>query len=169
EECLAALRALFDGRSFPGGRLVPPLAGPVLPPPPDGGPAIWIGAQADPVVRMAGRLADGWNGWGLGPEAFRSKVEILEEAADERIVTPSWSGIVLAGSDATETEELIRKRRERGMDGADWTGTTDELTSLLAELGRAGAEWAVMVLAGPADRRSLLAERVLPALRRSIE
>ncbi|MGH2685434.1 MAG: hypothetical protein ACRDJP_08215, partial [Actinomycetota bacterium] len=78
--------------------------------------------------------------------------------------TPTWAGIVLAGRDPAETEELVARRRERGMDGADWTGTTEELASFLAQLEEAGAEWAVMVLAGPADRRALLAERVLPAL-----
>jgi alkanesulfonate monooxygenase SsuD/methylene tetrahydromethanopterin reductase-like flavin-dependent oxidoreductase (luciferase family) len=165
EECVEALRALFAGGRYAGGRFVPPLAGPLLPPPPAGGPAIWIGAQADPVVRMSGRLADGWNGWGLDPAAFRSKVATLMESADGREVTPTWAGIVLAGRDENETEELIRKRRGRGLDGADWTGTVDQLSALLNELEAAGAAWAVMVLAGPADRRALLAERLLPAVR----
>ena len=164
EECVAALRALFAGRAFPGGRLVPALDGPLLPPPPAGGPAIWIGAQADPVVRLAGRIADGWNGWGLDAAAFRSKVDLLRESADGRDVTPTWAGIVLAGRDERETEELARKRRERGMDGADWTGTAEQLGSFLVEMQDAGAEWAVMVLAGPADRRAVLSELVLPSL-----
>ena len=166
EEALTALRSLFEGRPYDGGRLVPRLEGPLLPPPTDGGPPMWVGAQADPVVRMAGRLADGWNGWGIDPDAFGGKVRTLEEAADGRAVTPTWAGIVLAGEDRVETDELISRRRDRGIDDADWAGTADDLSEYLLALEGAGAEWAILVLAGPADRRTLLAERVLPRLAR---
>ena len=165
EEAVAALGALFRGDTYPGGRLVPALEGPLRPPPAEGGPPVWIGAQADAVVRMAGRLADGWNGWGLTPDAFRRKVEVLEEAAGGRPVTPTWAGIVLTGADRAETDELVRRRRERGMDDEAWTGTVDELVAYLRALEEAGARWAIPVLAGPADRRALVAERVLPHVR----
>jgi alkanesulfonate monooxygenase SsuD/methylene tetrahydromethanopterin reductase-like flavin-dependent oxidoreductase (luciferase family) len=164
-EVLAALKALFRGHRYPGGRMVPAVDGPVAPPPPrPGGPPVWVGGQADEVVRVAGRLADGWNGWGLDPQGFRRKVGILREAAGDREVEPTWAGIVLAGRDRGETEELLERRRARGLDDEAWTGSTEELTAHLRELEAAGATWAIMVLAGPADRRRLLAERVLPAL-----
>lgn len=166
EETVAALKSLFDGGAYPGGARVPPLRGPLLPPPRPGGPPIWIGAQADTVVRMAGRIADGWNGWGLDAQRFARKVDVLKEASGGRPVTPTWAGIVLAGTDRREADHLLDKRKARGVDDEAWTGTTDELTAFLADLSSAGAEWAVMVLAGPADRRALLAERVLPAIRR---
>jgi alkanesulfonate monooxygenase SsuD/methylene tetrahydromethanopterin reductase-like flavin-dependent oxidoreductase (luciferase family) len=159
EEALVALRALFDGGTYPGGRLVPALDGPLLPP---ARVPMWVGAQADPVVRIAARLADGWNAWGLEPEPLRRKVELLREAAEGRDVVPTWAGIVLAGADRPETEELVRRRRERGLDDDAWTGSAEELAAYLRSLEAAGAEWAVLVLAGPADRRALIAERVLP-------
>lgn len=165
EETVTALKALFRGQAYPGGSHVPALEGPLLPPPRPGGPPVWIGAQADAVVAMAGRMADGWNGWGLDAKRFGEKVEVLTEAAGDRSVTPTWAGIVLAGSDERETAELAQQRRARGVDDEAWTGTTDELVAFLLDLEKAGAVWAAMVLAGPADRRALLAERVLPSLR----
>jgi alkanesulfonate monooxygenase SsuD/methylene tetrahydromethanopterin reductase-like flavin-dependent oxidoreductase (luciferase family) len=162
EETVAALKALFSGERYAGGRLVPPLFGPVLPPPVQpGGPPVWVGAQADEVVAMAGRLADGWNGWGLDLNAFSRKVAVLREAAGDRTVEPTWAGVVLVGDDEAETRDLAQRRRDRGIDDADWTGTADELRGFLAELEAAGATWAVMVLAGPADRRQLIAQRVI--------
>ncbi|MGH2710736.1 MAG: LLM class flavin-dependent oxidoreductase [Actinomycetota bacterium] len=165
EETVTALKALFAGGSYPGGTHVPALEGPLLPPPRPGGPPVWIGAQADAVVRMSGRIADGWNGWGIDAPRFSEKVGVLKEAAGERSVTPTWAGIVLAGADERETAELAEKRRARGVEDEAWTGTTEELTSFLKDLERAGAAWAVMVLAGPPDRRGLLAETVLPSVR----
>jgi alkanesulfonate monooxygenase SsuD/methylene tetrahydromethanopterin reductase-like flavin-dependent oxidoreductase (luciferase family) len=166
EETITALKNLFNGRPFLGGTHVPRLEGPLLPPARPGGPPIWVGAQADPVVRIAGRIADGWNGWGIDAAKFAQKVEVLREAAGDRKVTPTWAGIVLAGKDAAETAELAEKRsKARGVEDQAWTGTTEELVSFLGDLKGAGAEWAVMVLAGPADRRALVAEAVLPSVR----
>jgi alkanesulfonate monooxygenase SsuD/methylene tetrahydromethanopterin reductase-like flavin-dependent oxidoreductase (luciferase family) len=165
EETVTALKTLFAGEPYPGGSWVPSLAGPLRPPAArGGGPPVWIGAQADPVVRLAGRIADGWNGWGLDPEAFARKVAVLREAAGGRSVEASWAGIVLPGSDRAEVDDLLERRRARGMDDEAWTGTAAELVRFLQALAGAGASWVVMVLAGPADRRHLLAERVLPAL-----
>lgn len=124
-ETLEALRALFEGRDYAGGRFVPRLEGPLLPPPArSGGPPMWVGAQADPVVRMAGRLADGWNGWGMDPEKFAAKVATLREEADAvgRSVDPTWAGLALVGRDANEAEGLVADRQERGMIERVWSG-----------------------------------------------
>jgi alkanesulfonate monooxygenase SsuD/methylene tetrahydromethanopterin reductase-like flavin-dependent oxidoreductase (luciferase family) len=165
EETVVALKALFAGERYPGGPRVPALDGPLRPPPSrPGGPPVWVGAQADEVVRLAGRLADGWNGWGLDPAAFARKVSLLREAAGDRPVEATWAGIALAGVDEAETHQLVERRRARGMDDETWTGTADELAAHLGALAEAGATWAVLVLAGPADRRALVAERVLPVV-----
>ena len=165
EETVIALKALFAGESYSGGSRVPALQGPLLPAPSPGGPPIWIGAQADTVVSMAGRIADGWNGWGLNTARFAEKVGVLREAGAGRTVTPTWAGIVLAGADDAEAKTLIEKRKASGIDDADWAGTTEELIPFLRDMEQAGAAWAVMVLAGPADRRTLLAQTVLPLVR----
>jgi alkanesulfonate monooxygenase SsuD/methylene tetrahydromethanopterin reductase-like flavin-dependent oxidoreductase (luciferase family) len=168
QEAVHALKALFGGSPYPGGRLVPPLDGPLEPRPSDpSGPPIWIGAQAEEVVRIAGRLADGWNGWGLDAPAFASRARVLAEAAGEagRAVEATWAGIALVGADGDELAELQERRRSRGFTDEAWAGTPDDLVGFLESLRASGASWAVLVAAGPPDRRRLLAERVLPSLR----
>jgi alkanesulfonate monooxygenase SsuD/methylene tetrahydromethanopterin reductase-like flavin-dependent oxidoreductase (luciferase family) len=169
-ETVAGVRALFHGDTYEGGRFVPALKGPLLPPPVQpGGPPVWIGAQADSVVRLAGVLADGWNGWGMEADAFRGKVEVLAQAAAGagRDVEATWAGIVLVGESDQEIERFTVRRRELGLeDGLAFQGSPDALSERLLGLADAGATWAVLVVAGPADRRELIAERVLPSLER---
>jgi alkanesulfonate monooxygenase SsuD/methylene tetrahydromethanopterin reductase-like flavin-dependent oxidoreductase (luciferase family) len=168
-ETVRALKSLFSGRSFDGGRYVPPMAGPLAPPPETpGGPPIWLGAQAEDVIRMAGRIADGWNGWGLGVDAFRERADLLSREAESagRTAEATWAGIALVGEDETETRTLLERRKARGMDDDIWSGTTTELTSFLLGLEGAGATWAVLVPAGPKDRAALIAREVLPAVSR---
>ena len=128
---------------------------------------MWVGAQSDEVVRMAGRLADGWNGWGLGPEEFRAKAKLLAEEAEQagRRAEATWAGIVLVGRDEREVEALLERRRRSNMiDALAWAGTAEAFVRRLHDLAEAGATWAIMVVAGPADRRELIAERVLSNL-----
>jgi alkanesulfonate monooxygenase SsuD/methylene tetrahydromethanopterin reductase-like flavin-dependent oxidoreductase (luciferase family) len=166
-ESIEAIKALFEGRPFAGGTHHPRIEGPLLPPPVQaGGPPIWIGAQADSVVQMAGRVADGWNGWALHPSAFHRKVDLLQEAASKagRSVEASWAGIVLVGEDEAEAERLHRARLEKSMDAVAWVGPAERFAEFLNTLHDAGATWAIFVLAGPPGRRELIAERVLPFL-----
>ncbi len=165
EETIRALRALFRGDGYEGGRFVPPLAGPLAPPALRAdGPPVWVAGQADDLVRMAARHADAWNGWGLDAPSVARKASLLEgeASAHGRAVEATWAGLVLAGTDEAETAALLERRRERGLDDEIWVGTTDDLVSFLRELEAAGASWAVLVTAGPRDRRDLVARRVLP-------
>jgi alkanesulfonate monooxygenase SsuD/methylene tetrahydromethanopterin reductase-like flavin-dependent oxidoreductase (luciferase family) len=167
-ETVEALKALFEGTAYRGGEHVPPLRGPLLPPPLQvGGPPVWVGAQSDEVVRIAGRLADGWNGWGLSPEEFRVKAKLLAEEAAEtgRVAEATWAGIVLVGEDEAEVQTLLERRRRSNMiDALAWSGTAGRFVVHLHDLAEAGATWVIMVVAGPADRRQLIAERILPHL-----
>ncbi|HJP66339.1 MAG TPA: LLM class flavin-dependent oxidoreductase [Actinomycetota bacterium] len=166
-ETVAALKALFGGESFEGGDWVPRLEGPLLPPPRQpGGPPIWIGAQSDAVVRMAGQIADGWNGWGNHPDTFHRKVDVLQDAAAAagRRVEATWAGIVLVGENQAEAERLHQERLAKNMDALAWVGPADRFTEFLWTLRDAGASWAIFVLAGPPGRRELIAEQVLPNL-----
>jgi alkanesulfonate monooxygenase SsuD/methylene tetrahydromethanopterin reductase-like flavin-dependent oxidoreductase (luciferase family) len=167
-ETVAAMKALFRGDAYAGGAHVPAMAGPLLPSPAQtGGPPIWIGAQAEPVVRIAGSLADGWNGWGLAPGRFRAKADVMAEEAARagRDVEATWAGIVLIGEDQGEIDRSLARRKELGIeDGVAWSGTGERFAGHLQDLAEAGATWAILVLAGPPGRRELIAERVLPAL-----
>jgi alkanesulfonate monooxygenase SsuD/methylene tetrahydromethanopterin reductase-like flavin-dependent oxidoreductase (luciferase family) len=168
EESLWALRALFEGRGFQGGEWVPPVQGPLRPAPVQpGGPPIWVGGQADEVIRIAARLADGWNGWGMDPEAFAGKARTLQASAEEagRSSEPTWAGIVLVGEDDREAKRLLGLRRERGMEDPSWWGSAEAFSGFLVRLAEAGATWAAFVPAGPPDRRRLVGERVLASVR----
>jgi alkanesulfonate monooxygenase SsuD/methylene tetrahydromethanopterin reductase-like flavin-dependent oxidoreductase (luciferase family) len=156
EETVGALRALFDGRGWPGGRLVPPMPGPLLPRAPL---ALWVGGLSDAVLGVAARVADAWNGWGLDADTFASKAAQLRALADGRAVAPTWGGIALVGEDDADLRRLLQDRERRGLpiEGV-WRGTASELRSFVDELGSAGATWFVAQPAGPADRLDLIVE-----------
>jgi alkanesulfonate monooxygenase SsuD/methylene tetrahydromethanopterin reductase-like flavin-dependent oxidoreductase (luciferase family) len=160
-ELVAAVKALFRGEAWEGGDQVPPVTGPLLPPAVQaGGPPVWIGAQADEVVRLAGAVADGWNGWGNTPEEFARKATLLAEeaGANGREAEPTWAGIALVGEDEAEAERLAAARRERGMsEEGVWIGGADRFAEHVAGLGAAGATWVIVVPAGPADRVEVVA------------
>jgi len=126
-ETVEALRELFAGRPYPGGRQTPAILGPLLPGPDrrPPGPPVWIGGQADAVVDMAGRLADGWNGWGMGAEKFARKSRLLAATAEAagRTVEATWAGIVFVGEDEAESERLAARRKESGMEAVAWSGS----------------------------------------------
>jgi alkanesulfonate monooxygenase SsuD/methylene tetrahydromethanopterin reductase-like flavin-dependent oxidoreductase (luciferase family) len=121
------------------------------------------------VVRLAGRSADGWNGWGSTPDDFRSKAALLGEEASragrEGAVEATWAGIAMVGEDDAEAKTLAAARQEKGIDALGFHGSAESFAGFLGDLADAGATWAVVVLAGPGDRRSLVGERTLPALR----
>jgi alkanesulfonate monooxygenase SsuD/methylene tetrahydromethanopterin reductase-like flavin-dependent oxidoreductase (luciferase family) len=124
---------------------------------------VWVGGLADDVVRIAGSVADGWNGWGLDPSAFRRKASILWQEAEAagHGAEATWAGIVLLGRDETEVATLLEARRARGMTVDDiWAGTAEGFSAFIGDLEEAGATWAIVVAAGPADRLDMLAEMV---------
>ncbi len=167
-ETVGAVKALFRGEAWPGGDFVPAMRGPLVPPPVQpGGPPVWVGGQADAVVRLAGQVADAWNGWGMHVPEFARKAGVLREAAREagRRAEPTWAGIVLVGEDDREAGRLLEARAARGMQETNiWVGSVPSLVAFLDGLAASGAAWAVLVAAGPADRIELIAREVLPAL-----
>lgn len=160
EETVAALRDLFEGRRWPGGSLVPPMTGPLLPP---GSPQLWVGGLSDAVVGVAARTADAWNGWGLDVAAFAAKAARLRELAEGRPVASTWGGIALVGEDAADLDRLVAARRDRGLslDGL-WTGTVERLRVFVKALGDAGCAWFIVLPVGPADRLELIASTLRP-------
>jgi alkanesulfonate monooxygenase SsuD/methylene tetrahydromethanopterin reductase-like flavin-dependent oxidoreductase (luciferase family) len=169
EETAGACRRLFAGEPWPGGDLVPPIAGPLLPPPATpGGPPLWLGGTSNAVVDLAGRIADGWNGWGLEPERFEAKAARLSASAAAsggRRVEPTWAGLALVGRDRGDVDRMLAERTDRGLGIGDlWAGTIEELATMFARLRSSGASWAVLMLAGPADRLDVVGA-ALPQLR----
>jgi alkanesulfonate monooxygenase SsuD/methylene tetrahydromethanopterin reductase-like flavin-dependent oxidoreductase (luciferase family) len=169
-ETVEAIRALLSGATYRGGRLVPALDGPILPRPVrPGSPPIWIGGTSERAIGVAARLADAWNGWGLAPHAFAEKVKVLDDLASNgsppRRVEATWGGIVLVGEDEREAVSLAAERADQGRERPTFTGSADRAVEWLTSLRDVGALWTILLLAGPADRRALVADQVLPRLR----
>jgi alkanesulfonate monooxygenase len=170
-ENVEAVRALLAGAAFAGGDLVPSLEGPILPGPVRaGGPPIWIGGTSERVIGVAARSADAWNGWGLSLGSFSEKVKQLYDLAttgsSPRDVEATWGGIVLVGEDEADATRLAAERTARGREQPAFVGSADRTVEWLTGLRDAGATWTILLLAGPADRRTLVAEQVLPRLTR---
>jgi alkanesulfonate monooxygenase SsuD/methylene tetrahydromethanopterin reductase-like flavin-dependent oxidoreductase (luciferase family) len=156
EETASALRALFAGDLWQGGEMLGPIAGPLLP---AGSPEIWVGGLSNAVVRVAARRADIWNGWGLDAEGFRERAMVLQEAAGQRAVAPSWGGIALVGEDETDLASLLKARERAGLSlEGTWTGTAAELRAFAEDLASAGSAWFVVLPVGPDDRLELILE-----------
>jgi alkanesulfonate monooxygenase SsuD/methylene tetrahydromethanopterin reductase-like flavin-dependent oxidoreductase (luciferase family) len=166
-ETVRAVKALFAGSPWPGGARIPPLNGPLLPPPVTPvGPPIWVGGFADEVVRIAAREADAWNGWGMSTPEFARKATLLREAAEGREVAATWAGIVLVGEDEDDAGRLLDERVRKGLLETNvWSGSVRSLARWLDGLEGAGASWVVLVAAGPRDRVELIAEAALPNAR----
>lgn len=61
---------------------------------------VWVGGRSRELLEVAGRIADGWNGWGANIDAFSTDAETVKRIAGERPFEISWAGrVVLADSD----------------------------------------------------------------------
>jgi alkanesulfonate monooxygenase SsuD/methylene tetrahydromethanopterin reductase-like flavin-dependent oxidoreductase (luciferase family) len=167
-ETVRALRSLLETGRWRGSDRVAPASGPLVPRPKRPVP-IWVGGASQHIARVAGELADSWNGWGLSTEVFAARLAEARRSASERgrSIEASWAGLVLVGRDASEVERLLEDRRSRGMDGSEiWAGDAPSLVTHLDGFSGIGADWAILMLAGPPDRLALVADSVLPGIAR---
>ncbi len=103
---------------------------------------VWVGGHAAPVREIVA-LADGWNGWGGGPEQFSADVALVREVAPDATIT--WGGLVLTGDD----EAAARAKAETRAVASDvLVGGPARLAEGLREFAARGAEW---VIVGPLD------------------
>lgn len=154
EETVDALRALFGGEPWSGGAHVPAIAGPLLPP---GEPELWVGGRSAPVIAVAARSADAWNGWAMDVEDFEASAGELRRLAGGRPVAPTWGGIALVGTDESDLERLREERRTRGLSMDVWQGDAEAFRSLSERLEEAGCSWIVVLPVGGEDRIDVVA------------
>jgi alkanesulfonate monooxygenase SsuD/methylene tetrahydromethanopterin reductase-like flavin-dependent oxidoreductase (luciferase family) len=128
---------------------------------------IWVGANGPRMLRLIGRVADGWvpsSGWAT-PERLRGLNEQIDEAADAAgrkpsdirriynvagMITDGARGNYLEGPVSYWVEELTRLAVELGMDTFLYWPATDES----AQLRRFAHEVAPEVRSEVARRRS---------------
>jgi alkanesulfonate monooxygenase SsuD/methylene tetrahydromethanopterin reductase-like flavin-dependent oxidoreductase (luciferase family) len=159
EETALAMRALFAGDAWPGGRMTVPVRGPLRPP---ASADVWLGGTSERVARAAARTGNAWNGWGMDIEAFTRRATQLstwtrEAGRDPAEVPPTWAGIVLVGEDSTVLADLEERRVAAGGSLDIWRGTVGDLRRLRDRVEETGATWMVPLAAGPADRLDLVA------------
>jgi len=82
EECIGAMRALWADRPASySGRYVSFDRVHSIPTPESGAVPVLLGGHSEPAVRRAGRLADGWFPFTIGPDDFDACMDVLREAA----------------------------------------------------------------------------------------
>jgi alkanesulfonate monooxygenase SsuD/methylene tetrahydromethanopterin reductase-like flavin-dependent oxidoreductase (luciferase family) len=137
-----------------------PLTGPA-------GAEVWVGGAGPGAHELAGRLADGWNGWALTPEELAAGLAAARVAAeragrDPAAVAGTWGGQVLVAPDRREAEARLA-RWAPGRPPAELArvvaGDPETVLARLRELGDAGAAWCVLATVGgpAAEQRALLA------------
>jgi alkanesulfonate monooxygenase SsuD/methylene tetrahydromethanopterin reductase-like flavin-dependent oxidoreductase (luciferase family) len=132
-----------------------------------GGPEVWVGGVGPGARDLAGRLADGWNGWALAPEELAAGMADVRRAAegagrDPATVAGTWGGQVLVAQDRREAADRLARW------GADRppaevarvvAGDPGAVLAHLRALGDAGASWCVLatVATPAAEARAALA------------
>ncbi|MEV0323243.1 LLM class F420-dependent oxidoreductase [Streptomyces sp. NPDC050658] len=99
EECVGAMRALWSqSPASYRGSYVSFERLHCLPRPESGAVPVVLGGNSEPAVRRAGRIADGWFPYTLGPEEFARSAELLWESArgegrgDDAVEFTAWPG-----------------------------------------------------------------------------
>lgn len=165
-ETVGAVKSLFRGEGWQGGEYTPEIPGPLLPPPLQaGGPPVWVGGASDDVARIAGRAADGWNGWGMSSAGFRRSAALVAEEAGAhgRECVATWAGVVVPVEDEAAIPAVAEARREKGLPEV-WMGTPAALVDFAVELAEAGATWMILAVAATGGRIEMIAEAALPEM-----
>jgi alkanesulfonate monooxygenase SsuD/methylene tetrahydromethanopterin reductase-like flavin-dependent oxidoreductase (luciferase family) len=160
EDTVAALRGPLAGSRSTG---APPRGSPD----PSVQPEVWVGGVGPGARDLAGRLADGWNGWALTPEELAAGLAGVRRTAeqagrDPATVAGTWGGQALVAPDRHEAAERLARWGE-GRPPAEVArvvaGDPDAVLARLRALGDAGAAWCVLAIVGgqAAEARAALA------------
>lgn len=81
-------------------------------------PRVWLAAHGPRMLRITGRLADGWLPTNITPEAYASKLSAIHEAAegagrDPGAITPSMLAYVLCAPDEETLDRLCAEPMAR--------------------------------------------------------
>lgn len=125
-------------------------------------PPIWIAGRSTPMLEIAGRHGDGWNGWGGTPESFGRDAARVREAAEARRVELTWAGLAVVGESDAEARSGLGHR-----DPSDYlVGGPETIAARLKEFVEAGATHLVLTLTDPTKpgMYEMLGAEVKPSL-----
>ena len=105
---------------------------PATPKPPSA-PAIWVGGRSIEILEVAGRIADGWNGWGANPDGFAADATRVRALAQGRPFEISWAGQVVL------EEPSADRRPAHGSPADRLAGSPEEIAAALGRVVAAGA------------------------------
>lgn len=117
-----------------------------LPPSPrsEPSPRVWMGGRSDEVLEAAGRIADGWNGWGTNVTAFAADAAKVRRIAGERDFEISWAGQVILGADDAGDGAVVAHGGTEPI-----TGAPETVEQRLGDLVAAGARHLIASFPGP--------------------
>jgi len=137
EETVEVLKELFGGEPVTHDGESVTLHEAVLAPAPDRPPPVWLGGKGGPrLLRLAARLADGWNMvWRISPEAYALKVSDVRAACEAEDRDPATFGLSIGlYSLMGEDEAAAQAAFERGRAAAPGDAmSADDYGSWLAD------------------------------------
>ena len=137
EETVEVLKELFGGEPVTHDGESVTLHEAVLAPAPDRPPPVWLGGKGGPrLLRLAARLADGWNMvWRISPEAYALKVSDVRAACEAEDRDPATFGLSIGlYSLMGEDEVAAQAAFERGRAAAPGDAmSADDYGSWLAD------------------------------------
>jgi probable F420-dependent oxidoreductase len=186
EESLEVLRRLFGGDPVTYDGPSATLRDAVLAPAPERPPAVWVGGKGGPrLLRLAARLADGWNTvWRLPPNGYADKLPAVRAACDEAGRDPATFGLSvglysLIGQDEAAAQAAFERGRAAapgdamaGDDYASWradtlSGTPEQILERVAAFESLGVRelivspWVLPFAIHEPEQVELFAERVI--------
>jgi alkanesulfonate monooxygenase SsuD/methylene tetrahydromethanopterin reductase-like flavin-dependent oxidoreductase (luciferase family) len=123
-------------------------------------PRVWVGGRSVELLEVAGRIADGWNGWGANLDTFADDAAKVLAIAGERPFKVSWAGQVILGADDADAHAKLGQR-----DPAQYVvGGPETVRTQLGRAIGAGASHLIVALpdAGLEGNYEALAEAVEP-------
>ncbi len=186
EESLEVLQRLSGGDPVTYDGPTVTLRDAVLAPAPERPPAVWVGGKGGPrLLRLAARLAEGWNTvWRVSPEGYAAKLPDVRAACDAAGRDPATFGLSvglysLIGLDEAAAEAAFERGRVAapgdamaGDDYASWradtlSGTPEQILERVAAFESLGVRelivspWVLPFAIHEPEHVELFAERVI--------